>query len=537
MPPDSSRVTPEVEIRRLNDKLPIISSDMFADSEEAENINGPCLIRVPSWLKDDEKAHPSAKYYLYFAHHLGKFIRMAWAAEIEGPWHLYNMKSPYNRGVLYKGSHEEIRSVNKTTIVSRWAHVASPHVLVDDNKQRLVLFFHSSTKNYPYMMYHHSQNTLVTTSRTGLNFNGGPNVKGGLPGESGTDATGEPFGWKPKAIGSSYFHVFTAHHQYYAFANRGQLFSGPSIDQEPWSQEWEPLANPIAQNMADNYAKVGKVTPRYEAGHQDARHFAVRYENDGATLELYYTSRGEKPERIFRTLLNTTTWETATTGTPDVHDEVLRPEEEWEGASLNLTISKNGATGDENALRDPFLFTDVDGQTYLLYSGMGEHGIGLAILNNLPTANIEFMNEFNGSATTLVYSAQDTDGTIASMTWNWGDGTSDEVPFSNEESQEFGYIEHDYPQESRYYNVTLIVTDNVGGSYRVWKSIQSSPVPTKEDKIPRNTTSFSLRSSSGPRVTRKDSNILLFSHVVLVLMVTLFLRVRKSSRMGLLKQG
>ena len=168
---------------------------------------------------------------------------------------------------------------------------------------------------------------------------------------------------------------------------------------------------------------------------------------------------------------------------------------------------------------------------------MGEHGIGLAILNNLPTANIEFMNEFNGSATTLVYSAQDTDGTIASMTWNWGDGTSDEVPFSNEESQEFGYIEHDYPQESRYYNVTLIVTDNVGGSYRVWKSIQSSPVPTKEDEIPSNTTSFSLRSSSGPRVTRKDSNILLFSHVLLVLMVTLFLRVRKSFRMGLLKQG
>jgi hypothetical protein len=36
------------------------------------NINGPSLIRVPSWLHK-----PLGKYYLYFAHHQGKFIRLA----------------------------------------------------------------------------------------------------------------------------------------------------------------------------------------------------------------------------------------------------------------------------------------------------------------------------------------------------------------------------------------------------------------------------------------------------------------------------
>ena len=34
------------------------------------NINGPSLIRVPDWVD-----HPLGRYYLYFAHHGGKFRR------------------------------------------------------------------------------------------------------------------------------------------------------------------------------------------------------------------------------------------------------------------------------------------------------------------------------------------------------------------------------------------------------------------------------------------------------------------------------
>ena len=43
------------------------------------NINGPSLIRVPVWVNK-----PLGRYYLYFAHHAGKFIRLAYANQISG---------------------------------------------------------------------------------------------------------------------------------------------------------------------------------------------------------------------------------------------------------------------------------------------------------------------------------------------------------------------------------------------------------------------------------------------------------------------
>ena len=48
------------------------------------NINGPSVIRVPGWVK-----LPLGKYYMYFAHHAGQFIRMAYADAVEGPWRIY----------------------------------------------------------------------------------------------------------------------------------------------------------------------------------------------------------------------------------------------------------------------------------------------------------------------------------------------------------------------------------------------------------------------------------------------------------------
>jgi len=51
------------------------------DSLGNNNINGPSLIRVPSWLPN-----PLGSLYLYFANHQGKSIRLAYADDIEGPW-------------------------------------------------------------------------------------------------------------------------------------------------------------------------------------------------------------------------------------------------------------------------------------------------------------------------------------------------------------------------------------------------------------------------------------------------------------------
>src|SRR5262249_16940940 len=50
-----------------------------------DNVNGPSIIRVPSWIE-----HPLGRYYMYFAHHMGTHIRLAYADAITGPWHVYD---------------------------------------------------------------------------------------------------------------------------------------------------------------------------------------------------------------------------------------------------------------------------------------------------------------------------------------------------------------------------------------------------------------------------------------------------------------
>ncbi|MGB0369940.1 MAG: hypothetical protein ACPGN3_01220 [Opitutales bacterium] len=93
-------VTPQalnktLSVTRLNGNQPIIHGQMFLDidptlTHEAGNINGPSLVRLPDWLPVEQRADPSAQYYLYFASHSDVYIRMAWAADIEGPYTLYN---------------------------------------------------------------------------------------------------------------------------------------------------------------------------------------------------------------------------------------------------------------------------------------------------------------------------------------------------------------------------------------------------------------------------------------------------------------
>ena len=48
------------------------------------NINGPSVMRVPSWVE-----RSLGRYYMYFAHHQGDHIRLAYADALEGPWQVY----------------------------------------------------------------------------------------------------------------------------------------------------------------------------------------------------------------------------------------------------------------------------------------------------------------------------------------------------------------------------------------------------------------------------------------------------------------
>lgn len=109
------------------------------------------------------------------------------------------------------------------------------------------------------------------------------------------------------------------------------------------------------------------------------RHNAVL--KQGSTLNVFYTNVGDEPERILHTMIDIDAdwlqWQTNDTV------EVLRPEQDWGGASSPLEPSmRSVAYGSVNQLRDPAIYIE-NNQVYLLYATAGESGIAIAELNQL----------------------------------------------------------------------------------------------------------------------------------------------------------
>jgi len=299
---------PRLQVRRFSEN-PIIRPKMLP-GKDGDDINGPSLIRVPTWI-----TNRLGNYYLYFAHHQGKYIRLAYADKLEGPWKIY---SP---GVL---------SLKEAATCK--GHIASPDVLVDEPRHELRMYFHGPTKSG------HGQESFVSTSKDGLHF---------IP--------------QDEDLGHSYFRVFQWQGSWFAIAKGGELYHSDNglngFEPGPWLLPGAKGAN------ADN------------SGETHARHVALRRMAD--ELWIYYTNIGDAPERIFRCKLTLTPdWRNWKTSPPEA---VLRPELDYEGAKLPLTKSRSGESpAKENALRDPAIFTDADGKVYLLYSVAGESGIAIA---------------------------------------------------------------------------------------------------------------------------------------------------------------
>ena len=132
---------PPFDVVRLGDG-PIVHPGLPGlEGELGASINGPSLIRVPDWVQK-----PLGRYYLYFAHHHGGFIRLAYADRLEGPWKIHH------GGVLPLAD------------TAAQAHVASPDVHVDDARRRILLYFHG-----PHTAPE-DQVTFLATSADGLRF-------------------------------------------------------------------------------------------------------------------------------------------------------------------------------------------------------------------------------------------------------------------------------------------------------------------------------------------------------------------------------
>ncbi len=322
-----SAVAASVKVSRLGDG-PIIHAGL--DPSIGQNIQGPSLIRVPAWVDK-----PLGRYYLYFADHKGTYIRLAYADNLLGPWRIHVPGSLELAASHFLTSPPKVDAARREQIQAAFAasgvriehdiieevttpHIASPDVHVDDNAQRIRMYYHGLEG-----VGH--QVTRVAESADGIRFDAYRRV-----------------------LGRTYFRGFAWQGLTYGLAMPGQFYRG---------------ADPLGP---------------FEEGpllfNKNMRHAAV-LERDGV-LYVFWTQVGDAPEHVKLSTIDLTAewtrWE-ASGG-----HEVLRPELEWEGALAPLAPSvRSTAYGLVNQLRDPAVYEEA-GEVFLLYAYGGESGVGLA---------------------------------------------------------------------------------------------------------------------------------------------------------------
>ena len=313
-----------MQIERLLD-APIIQASL--DSTIGHNIQGPSLIRVPDWV-----TAPLGRYYLYFADHKGRYIRLAYADVLTGPWRVHEPGSLHLAASHFPTeppavSDETLERLTATLAPSELAtalddlttpHIASPDVHIDEATQSIVMYFHGLESLGV-------QVTRVATSTDGIDFAA-----------------------RPQILGESYFRAFRHQGMTYAMAMPGRFYRSP--DGLGAFEEGPLLFNP------------------------DMRHAALAKRDE--ILLVFWTQVGDVPERILLSTVDVSgdwkSWKTSEAA------EVVRPERNWEGANAPLEPSVRGAVSERvNQLRDPAIYTEDD-RIYLLYAVAGESGIGIA---------------------------------------------------------------------------------------------------------------------------------------------------------------
>lgn len=299
-----------MKIDRLSGN-PIITQALHASL--GDNINGPSLIRVPDWVPN-----PLGQYYLYFAHHNGRFIRLAYADALHGPWRIHVP------GVL---------RVEQSTCTD---HVASPDVHVDHERREIRMYFHGvafprgQTDGHEHLFGEASrwignQRSKLAISRDGLAFQA-----------------------QPQSLGASYLRAFQWGGWTYALAMPGVFYRSSD-----GATGFEP--GPILF-------------------HPSFRHCAVWAREH--TLHVFFTRAGDCPESILHTTVDLRPdwwrWSLGEVVT------LLRPQRGYEGSGLAPLASARGPVFQPVCeLRDPAVFVEGD-RSYLLYAAAGEQAISIA---------------------------------------------------------------------------------------------------------------------------------------------------------------
>ncbi len=296
---------------------PIIGPHM--DGRMGDNINGPSLIKAPSWLPS-----PLGRYLLYFADHKGSYLRLAYADDLAGPWTIHTpgcldlAESMFPTELPPKG-------VRPAWVEEKlewyYPHIASPDVHVDEEAREIRMYFHG-------MQASGEQMTRAARSDDGLTFK-----------------------VEPDLLGPPYFRAFQHNGWWYAIALHNQL---------------------LRSRTGLGPFEVGPTPLR-----PSTRHTATLVRGD--QLYVFWSEIGDTPERIYAGEIHMNQdWQSWTLRG---QHEVLRADLDWEGAGKPQVPSAPGAIcGLVNQLRDPCIFEEDD-KTYLLYSASGEAAISIAELS------------------------------------------------------------------------------------------------------------------------------------------------------------
>ena len=302
------------------------------------NVNGPAVIRVPDWVQ-----RPLGRYYMYFANHMGEFIRLAYANELTGPWKIHEPGALHVRDTaMFRPGPDP-----KETLDDFYTHVASPEILVDHTQRRIVMWFHgwwTNGENWPAdpaaarawaQKSGYSQFTQAAVSTDGLQF-----------------------GAEPAITRTPYLRVFQHDAYYYAVSRLGRL-----------SRSKDSLAS---FELGPNPFRDGPYAGRI-------RHVALV--KRGARLHVFFTGIGDTPERVMLSSIDLAgDWSTWRASAPI---DVLQPETGYECTNLFNRPSEAGDIAiPVRQIRDPFVFEE-NGHAYLFYSICGEQGIAGAEITGL----------------------------------------------------------------------------------------------------------------------------------------------------------
>jgi len=332
---------------------PLVAADMFPASaiaglepEALANINGPSVLRMPDWA-----AGKQAALHMYFGHHKGRSIRLAYADRLQGPWAMYPDPIMPLADSLFEpqdpvpdpslGAPDWVDALGGDYL---YAHVASPDVHVDDAQRRIIMYYHGLLRDG-------DQQTRLSTSADGLAFT-------------------------PQAplLGPPYFRATWLGDVMYLSMWEGRLaratsWNGP-FDLAPFIHDGDHLPPHVSGRDARHPGR---------SGGRQIRHGHI-FAHDGR-LHMTFSRIGDGPERLLHCeVVPADDWADWRFGPVS---DLLRPAAGWEGGDLPMRPSIMGTAMERlHELRDPALFTD-DGQVYMAYCGGAESGLGIARIDGL----------------------------------------------------------------------------------------------------------------------------------------------------------